>query len=243
MRKEIEAVVLAGGRGQRMEGLVANKQKCLLEVDGKPILSHIFDNIISAFGSADVTVALGYRGEDVKNHYGERYRTLALSYVHDPRPLETRRRLLLAKDSLHSSFLFLASDILCHPEQLVSVAELYEREEGYVLGTLTGASFHDPAPTHALITIRDERAVQLTFPPTLEWTEDQYREMHVACYSQNFLGLLESVPSDVLHISHVISLALKQGREFQASKYFNRWYHYVDPENLKESIDTDYRLK
>lgn len=243
MKKEIEAVILAGGRGQRMEEQVVKKQKCLLEVDGKPILSHIFDNIVTAFGSANVTVALGYRGEDIKEQYGDVYRTLSLSYVHDPRPLETRRRLLLAKEKLHSSFLFLASDILYHPEQLVKVAEQYESEEGFVLGTITGASFHDPAPTHALITIRNDRAVQLTFPPTPEWEENQYREMHVAYYSRDFIGLLESAPRDVLHISRVVSSALEEGKGFQASRYFKRWYHFVDPGNLKESIDVDYRLK
>lgn len=240
--KEIEAVVLAGGRGQRMGELVSNRQKCLLEVDGKPILTHVFDNTISSFGSANVTVVLGYHGEDVIRQYGNRYRSLLLSYVGDPRPLETKRRLLLAKENIQSPFLFLAGDVLCDPKHLVKIADQYEEEGRSVFGTISCSSFHSPGLSHPLITIEGDRAIQLIFPPTPYWKEEQFRMMDVAYYSQDFIRLLESARKEVQKFFQVISLALEQGNEFQASKYLKKWYHFFEPDDLKIAIDREYRL-
>lgn len=215
--KELDVAILAGGRGSRMGGLTKEQQKCLLVVDGKPVLTHIFDNIIAAFGSANVVLALGYRAEDIKNSYGSRYRNLNLQYVADPQPLETKRRLLLAKDRLSTSFLFLAGDVICHHEQLLKVVEAQKVVQPYShYGTISGANDHQPALSHALISTYNGRVTQLNFPPPASWGSGELREMHVACYTQNFMALLEAAPEDMLYISKIISQAVAVGCEFQA---------------------------
>lgn len=239
MLKEIETIILAGGLGKRMNELTYEKPKPLLEVDGKPILSHIFDNIINAFGSAHAIVALGFRGEDIREFYGVSYGSINISYVHDPRSLETRKRLLLAKDNISSSFLFLAGDVLCHPEQLMKVAELQEKEQKFVFGTISGATLHLPALTHAVITAEDKRAVEMVFPPPSEWNSHQLREMHVAYYRQDFIGLLESAHPHLPFISQIISLALKEGKDFQATTYCRQWYHFTKPGDLQTELKFD----
>ncbi len=236
--KEISAVVLAGGRGERMKELSNEKPKPLLEVEGKAILAHIFDNIVEAFGSAEVIVAVGYRGEDIKKMFGDRYRNVSIKYVHDPRRLETKNRLLSLGEHINTSFLFLAGDVICDPEQLVKVVELQEKEKREVFGTISGAEDHFPALTHAIIKIVQNRAVEMVFPPTEQWLEDDLREMNVACYTPNFLGLLKDSPKDVINISRVISDALKQGRIFQVSKYCKPWYHFANPEDLKVQLSS-----
>jgi len=40
MKPEIEAIVFAGGLGKRMGEFTRSHQKCMLQVDGKPILEH-----------------------------------------------------------------------------------------------------------------------------------------------------------------------------------------------------------
>lgn len=234
--KELDIVVLAGGRGLRMGELTSQKQKCLLVVDGKPVLTHIFDNIIQAFGSANVVVALGFHGADVIEHYGFKYRSLSLQYVCDPRPVETRQRLLLTKNFLLTDFLFLAGDIICHHNQLVKVVETQQLEKSSSYGTISGATEHQSALSHALISVDGLKVTQLIFPPTQNWSNDDLREMHIACYSQNFMSLLESAPKSIFHISKIIAQAVAMGFDFQASRYFSAWYHIVEPEDLKAQI-------
>jgi len=63
--KTIEIITLAGGKGSRMGELTQNTQKCLLEVDGKPILGHLMDKLIEAFGSVDIKFGVCYQANQV----------------------------------------------------------------------------------------------------------------------------------------------------------------------------------
>ena len=98
MGKEVDAVILAGGRGSRMGELTDSTQKCLLPFKEKPILIHILDTIKNAFGSANVVIATGYNGDKIRELIGNGYGKIVVNYVHSSELLETRRRLLLAKD-------------------------------------------------------------------------------------------------------------------------------------------------
>ena len=60
------AMVLAGGRGSRMAPLTKSTQKCLLPVNGKPILFHIFQ-LLRNSGVEKVVVALDYMAEKIRN--------------------------------------------------------------------------------------------------------------------------------------------------------------------------------
>ncbi len=82
--KEVEAIVLAGGKGERMGRLCEKKQKCLLPIDDMPILQYIMEELIKAFGSVSLKVALSHRAEDVKN-FTERNKSknLEATYLYD----------------------------------------------------------------------------------------------------------------------------------------------------------------
>lgn len=235
--KEIPVVILAGGQGKRMGELSEEKPKPLLEVDGKIILERIFDNIIEAFGSAEVIIALGHKGEQIQKLFGNKYRNVAITYAGDVRPLETRKRLLLATENINSSFLFLAGDIITQPDQLSKVVKAQEEDRGELLGVLSGAVDHTPALTHAIIKTKENSIVEMVFPPPGDWGNGDLREMHVACYSKHFLGILRDAPDNVIHISRIISDAIKQGKRFDALPYCKKWYHFVKPEDLITKIE------
>jgi len=235
--KQLETVVVAGGRGRRMGELTKEKPKPLLEVEGKPILTHVFDNVIEAFGSAKIILATGYRGDDIKSLYGNRYRNLNIDYVHDPRQLEIRKRLLSVKEKISTSFLFLATDVICKPDALLKVVETQEQENENLFGTISGAEDHQPALTHAIIKTKNDNAVDLEFPPSDTWEEGDLRDIHVACYRPEFIGLLNTVPDNFTSITQVISKALKDGKDFKVSKYCNPWYHFATPKDLQTQLD------
>jgi choline kinase len=57
----VKAIVLAAGRGSRMRELTADRPKCLVELNGRSLLS-LQRAALSATGISDVTVVTGYRG-------------------------------------------------------------------------------------------------------------------------------------------------------------------------------------
>jgi len=236
--KETEIAIMAGGRGKRMGELTEEQPKSLLEFQGKPILTHILDNVIDAFGSAHVTLAVGYKAESIRKMFGNRYRSIDITYVHDPRPLEIRKRLLSLQGNITTSFIFLATDVICDANELLKVAELQEKEKEAVLGTISGATDHTPALTHALIKAEGSSVVGIEFPPPDRWHPKDLRDIHVACYRPEFIGFLNNVPDENTSVSQVIAQALKDGQDFQISKYCKEWYHFANPEDLRRQIES-----
>jgi glucose-1-phosphate cytidylyltransferase len=64
----MKAVILAGGVGSRLSEETTLRPKPLVEIGGKPILWHIM-NIYAAHGVTEFIIALGYKGEAIKQYF------------------------------------------------------------------------------------------------------------------------------------------------------------------------------
>jgi glucose-1-phosphate cytidylyltransferase len=64
----MKAVILAGGMGSRLSEETTLRPKPMVEIGGKPMLWHIM-NIYSCYGIDEFIIALGYRGEDIKEYF------------------------------------------------------------------------------------------------------------------------------------------------------------------------------
>lgn len=64
----MKVVILAGGLGTRLSEETVVKPKPMVDIGGKPILWHIM-NIYSAYGYDDFLIALGYKGEMIKEYF------------------------------------------------------------------------------------------------------------------------------------------------------------------------------
>jgi len=64
----MKVAILAGGLGSRLQEETALRPKPMVEIGGKPIIWHIM-NIYAAYGFFDFTVALGFKGEVIKEYF------------------------------------------------------------------------------------------------------------------------------------------------------------------------------
>ena len=64
----IDAVLMAGGKGERLRPLTEKTPKPLLEVGGKCIIDHNVDRLIS-YGVEHVNVTVNYLGEQIEEHF------------------------------------------------------------------------------------------------------------------------------------------------------------------------------
>jgi D-glycero-alpha-D-manno-heptose 1-phosphate guanylyltransferase len=91
----MEAIVLAGGLGTRLRSVVADLPKAMAPVAGRPFLAHLLDLLVDA-GFESAVLAVGYRADAIREHFGERYRNLTLSYSVESEPLGTGGAMRLA---------------------------------------------------------------------------------------------------------------------------------------------------
>jgi glucose-1-phosphate cytidylyltransferase len=79
----MKAVILAGGLGTRLSEETSVKPKPMVEIGGYPILWHIM-KLYAAFGIHEFVVALGYKGEVIKDFF--------VNYLHRAQNLSVRLR-------------------------------------------------------------------------------------------------------------------------------------------------------
>jgi len=64
----MKVALLAGGLGTRLSEETTLKPKPMVEIGGRPILWHIM-HIYAAYGFKEFVVALGYRGDSIKDYF------------------------------------------------------------------------------------------------------------------------------------------------------------------------------
>ena len=86
--ENVTALILAGGLGTRLQSALPDQPKVLAPVAGRPFLSYLMDQLISS-GFGHVILCTGYRGEQVKETFGDNYNGLDIQYSQEPEPLGT----------------------------------------------------------------------------------------------------------------------------------------------------------
>ena len=83
-----EAIILAGGRGTRLQGVVSGVPKPLAPVQGRPFLAWLLD-LLARQGMRRVVLATGYKAEMVHAAIGEHWQGMRIDYAVESSPLGT----------------------------------------------------------------------------------------------------------------------------------------------------------
>lgn len=105
----MDAVVLAAGKGTRLRPLTEEKPKALVEVAGRPILSHCFDQLVE-LGTEELFVVVGYRKEDIISFYGDAYDGIPITYCHQRKPKGLAHALLTVEEHIDDDFMLMLGD-------------------------------------------------------------------------------------------------------------------------------------
>jgi len=84
----MEAVVLAGGLGTRLDSVLQHTPKALAPVAGRPFLEVLLKRLHTS-GVTRVILSVGYLGGMIVDHFGEEFQGLELSYSVETEPLGT----------------------------------------------------------------------------------------------------------------------------------------------------------
>jgi len=106
----MQAVILAGGKGTRLQPLTFGVPKPLIVIHGKSFLQYQLE-YIKSFAINEVLVLVCYLGEMIKKRFGNGSNLgLKISYSYEETPLGTGGALKNAEDELAEEFLLLNGD-------------------------------------------------------------------------------------------------------------------------------------
>nr|WP_304608468.1 nucleotidyltransferase family protein [Pontibacter anaerobius] len=108
----VDAVLMAGGRGERLKPLTDDTPKPLLKVGDKPIIEHNIDRLIS-YGIDDVWISVRYLGEQLEAYFEDgSSKFINVKYVWEDEPLGTLGAVSKIEDFQHDYILVTNSDLL-----------------------------------------------------------------------------------------------------------------------------------
>jgi len=107
----MQAIILAAGRGSRLEKFNNGNPKALIELDK----AHLIDYQISMlryFGIIDICIVIGYEGDMIKSVIGDN-----CHYINNTKYADTNSlySLWLARDWVNDDLIVINSDVLAHP--------------------------------------------------------------------------------------------------------------------------------
>lgn len=97
----VTVVILTGGLGMRLRPILSGKPKVLTEIHRKPFLEYLLEQL-SAFSFREIVLCTGYLGDQIKEKFGNSYKSLSLSYSQESSPLGTGGAVRLALPLLQS---------------------------------------------------------------------------------------------------------------------------------------------
>jgi glucose-1-phosphate thymidylyltransferase len=105
----MQAVVLAAGEGTRLRPLTENKPKGMVEVEGKPILTHCLEQLVS-LGADELVVVVGYRKEEIISHYDDEFNGVPITYTHQREQKGLAHALLTVEEHIDDDFMLMLGD-------------------------------------------------------------------------------------------------------------------------------------
>ncbi len=126
----MKALVLAGGRGNRLNELSADQNKCLIKVRGKHLIEYNLDCAVDV-GVEEIVLVVGYKAETLINLLGNSYKGKAIRYVIQSEQKGLVHAIECAQAAVNGAdfFLTLGDEMLFNPKHQAMVREFRENNE------------------------------------------------------------------------------------------------------------------
>jgi dTDP-glucose pyrophosphorylase len=108
----LTALIMAGGRGERLKPFTDTVPKPMLVVGQKPILEHNIDRLVS-FGISTIYISVKYLKEQIMDYFGNgESKGITIKYIVEEEALGTLGAFSLISEIAHEDVLVMNSDLL-----------------------------------------------------------------------------------------------------------------------------------
>ena len=106
----LDAVLMAGGKGERLRPLTEQIPKPLLKVGDKAIIDYNIDNLIS-YGVSHINVTVNYLGEQLERHFEQLREGVKVNCIREPQYLGTIGSIKFIDTFYNDTILLMNSDL------------------------------------------------------------------------------------------------------------------------------------
>lgn len=180
----IDAVLMAGGKGERLRPLTEHTPKPLLPVGNKAIIDYNIDNL-SYYGIKNISVTVNYLKEQIEEHFSTEQNGVLVRCVREPRFLGTIGSLRFVEKFENDTVLVMNSDLFTN----IDLEEFYLHFIETKADMSAAAIPYSVSVPYGIFNVNEEEITGLTEKPTYNY----YANAGIYLIKRE---LLELIPKD-----------------------------------------------
>lgn len=229
----VDAVLMAGGKGERLRPLTEKTPKPLLPVGGKAIIDHNIDRLIS-FGVKHINVTVNYLGEQLEEHFKEPRNEIQIETVREPKFLGTIGSIKFVKGFYNDTVLVMNSDIFTD----LNFEDFYLHFKEHDADMSVAAVPYSVSIPYGILDIKERRNIKgLLEKPTY----DYYANAGIYLIKKSALDL---IPEDTFFNStDLIEALIAQGQKVIRFPLNGTWIDIGNPQEYKRANDLVKHMK
>ena len=194
------AVIMAGGKGERLGELTQAMPKPMLPIGDKPIIEHIVKLLVS-HGIRRIFISINYLGRMIEDHFGDGSKWRAhISYLREDRPLGTGGALSLLSEKPTAPILVMNGDLVT----AVNLGRMLDEHARLRVDATVGLRDHIVKVPFGVVEHTGGRVTALKEKPTLMYAINA----GIYCLEPSILA---SIPSDrVYQITELLDSCMQR---------------------------------
>ncbi len=110
-KMNLPVIIMAGGKGLRLEPFTKVLPKPLIPINGKPIIEHIIEKFLN-FGLNEFYITVNYKSRILKAYFEEAKKNYKIKFIEEKEPLGTAGSLRLLQNKIKKPFFVTNCDII-----------------------------------------------------------------------------------------------------------------------------------
>lgn len=163
-RLPLSAILMAGGKGERLRPMTLTTPKPLLTIEGKAIIDYNIE-ALAAVGVRDITVTTRYLAEQLDEHFAREVAGVKVRTVREDTPLGTIGSARLADIPAEGNTLVMNSDLIT----TISFEELYLKHRDSGADATVAVIPYQVSVPYAILTLDGERVTGIAEKPSYSY--------------------------------------------------------------------------
>lgn len=222
----VRAILMAGGKGERLRPMTLETPKPLLKVGGKAIIDYNIE-ALAAVGIDDISVTVNYLAEQLEEHFSQPVGGVNVKCVRENRPLGTIGSVTLAEIPAEGETIVMNSDLLT----TISFEDFYLHHKKQDADITIAAVPYNVSVPYAILDTDGEMVTSLEEKPTYSY----YANAGIYIFSNE---LLRSLPQgERTDATDLIEQALSEGKRVSYFPINGTWIDIGSPSDFAHACE------
>lgn len=228
----IDAVLMAGGKGERLRPLTENTPKPLLPVGEKCIIDHNIDRLIS-YGIENISVTCNYLKEQLYEHFEKPRSGIKINCVTEPKFLGTMGSVKFVDTFYHDTILVMNSDLFTD----IDYEDFFLHFKEHDADMSVAAVPYTVSVPYGIMELEGRNLRGIIEKPTYNY----YANAGIYLMKKSILDLIPD--GEFFHATHLIDTILKQGGKIVRFPINGMWIDIGNPQEYQKAKELVKHIK